>query len=83
MPGNNLSLSKIITTLSKTLDSITQIIPLYREAKPLLNNLKSSINIIKDWGTKTSSNIVDNKNIKNIRKKVELIKNINNPTFFQ
>ncbi len=83
MPGNNLSLSKIITTLSKTLDSINQIIPLYREAKPLLNNLKSSINIIKDWGTKTSSNIVDNKNIKNIRKKVELIKNINNPTFFQ
>ena len=52
--NNNLSLTKIITTLSKTLNIANQMIPIYKQVKPLVsksseilanvNNFKKNIN---------------------------------------
>lgn len=52
--NSNLSLTKIITTLSKTLNIANQMIPIYKQVKPLVsksseilanvNNFKKNIN---------------------------------------
>lgn len=42
--NNNFSLLKIISTLSKTLNTANQIIPIYKQIKPYINKTTSFIN---------------------------------------
>lgn len=95
-PPNPFSIGKLIGGISKTLNVANQVIPLYKEAKPMLQNARNAINIIKEFTNNTTNRVMDNKdkNIRPIKEKIETIKNTNNikhdlsqnkkgPTFFQ
>lgn len=77
--NNSFSLLKIVNGFSRTLNIANQIIPLYKQVKPLIQNsnkLFSNINNVKQ----TLSNNVSQKNITT----QTTIKKIgNSPTFFQ
>lgn len=85
-----LSLSKIVGGLSKTLGIANQIIPIYKEARPMIQNARNALNLVKEFSNSTTTRIQNNtqKNLKPLKEKVELIKNINanenkkGPTFF-
>ena len=87
------SVSNIVGGLSKTLGLVNQIIPLYKEAKPMIQNARNTISLIKEFSNTTTNKIKINteKNIAPLKEKVETIKNINEqnnlqnkkgPTFF-
>jgi hypothetical protein len=80
-----INLTKIIGGLQRTLNFANQLIPLYKETKPLLNNARNTFNTIKKWSYNNIEKIPDNKNIKDIKEKINTLKsiNLNNPTFFQ
>ena len=83
------SWSKILGGMSKTLGIFNQIIPIYKEAKPMIQNARNAFNIVKEYSNKEVNKIINNKekNIKPIKEKINIIKNVNqksnNPTFFQ
>ena len=70
---------------------VNQVIPLYKEAKPLVNNARNAINLLKDISKTTTKRVIENtnKNIGPIKEKMQNITNISNissekgPTFFQ
>ena len=71
------SLMKILNGLSKGLTIANQVIPIYKKAKPMVNNTKTILNTLK------AINIPDKKNI--IETKKESLtdsNNFNNPQFF-
>lgn len=85
-----LTLSKVIGGLSKTLNLANQIIPLYKEAIPVVNNAKSVFSILKDLNKSPAKKTINTKptNLKttfsNPPKKdtYNLSKPSNNPRFF-
>lgn len=87
---SSLSVSKVLGGLSKTLGTINQIIPIYKEAKPMIQNAKTAFSLFKEFSNSTANKIINNadKNVKPIKEKISNISNtnlktINNPTFFQ
>ena len=55
--GSGLTFTKVLGGISKTLSIANQVIPLYREAKPMINNAKTILSVLKDMsGSKTTSN---------------------------
>lgn len=91
IPLNNpFSIGKMIGGISKTLNVANQLIPLYKEAKPMIQNAKSAINLIKEFGNTTTNRIQINKekNITPIKEKIEILQSHNfnqnkkGPTFF-
>ncbi len=93
MFGNSIStgltLGKVISGISKTLSVANQIIPLYKEAKPMINNAKTILSVFKEFNkpqnnskttikkevnSKTSSNTITNQ--------VTSIPKVNAPRFF-
>ncbi len=86
---SGLSFGKVLGGISKTLGVVNQIIPLYKEAKPMINNARTALNIIKDFGTSTTNKVMTNteKNLKPIKEKIKSVSNNVNiqkgPTFFQ
>ncbi len=91
IPG--LSFTRMIGGISKTLGVINQIIPIYKEAKPMINNARNALSIIKEFGNTTTNRVMTKKdeNLKVIKESINKINNnINNnlknskgPTFFQ
>ena len=85
------SIGKMLGTFNKTLGVVNQIIPIYKEAKPMINNARNAINLLKEFGSTTTTKIMNNteKNLKTIKESVNYKKNISNvniekgPTFFQ
>ena len=79
-----LNLTKVITSLSKTLDFANKAIPLYQQLKPILFNAKDLLSIANIINTpdKTDNKKVENKNL-NKEIEVKKIDNQNLPTFFQ
>ena len=84
------SIGKIVGGLSKTLGVVNQIIPLYKEAKPMIQNAKTAFSLIKEFGNTTTNRVMTNteKNFKPLKEKINTIQNINlenqkGPTFFQ
>ncbi len=75
----NLNFTKVISGISKTLNVANQVIPLYKEARPMINNAKTILNTLKDF-SKTRSNSFTN-TIKNDITKTKVISS-NNPKFF-
>lgn len=75
---NNFSLLNIINGLSKTLNIANQMIPLYKQVKPLITNSNKVISNLQNLKF-TSKPKVNNQTINN----TSLIKQINTPTFFQ
>lgn len=84
--NSGLTLGKVISGISKTLSVANQVIPLYREAKPMINNAKTILSVLRDVGVKTnnSNNTTSNKNANNIKKDTTKDVQISsgNPTFF-
>ena len=82
-----LTLPRVFGGLSKTLSFVNQMIPLYKEAKPMINNARNTINLIKEMSNTTTNRIMNNtqKNLEPVKK---IINNSNfanqkGPTFFQ
>ena len=82
--GTGLSLTKVITGLSKTLSVANQVIPLYREAKPMINNAKTIFSALKEFGKNNNTNKQDNslKVVKEEKKETPLKGASNTPSFF-
>lgn len=91
MFGNNvattgLTFSKVLGGISKTLSIANQVIPLYKQAKPMINNAKTIISVLKDLNKKEPqkqvSNIIKERTINNSNsKQTSIITNA--PAFFQ
>jgi len=81
--SSGITITKVISGLSKTLSIANQVIPLYKEAKPMINNAKTILSVLKDMNGGTSK--VTNKKpaiIKQEEKKeIPILKN-NKPVFF-
>ena len=88
--GSTFKWGTILSNTHKTLGVINQVIPIYKEAKPMINNARNAINIVKEFSNTTTNKIITNKekNIKPIKEKINTIKSANltygnTPTFFQ
>ena len=83
--SNSLSLSKIITGISKTLNIANQVIPIYKQAKPLISNFGSTMKLLKTFQN-SSNNKTKKETIKtaNIIEEPQQEKNtiVNQPKFF-
>ena len=87
-PFNTLfNLPRIISALNRTLNTARQIIPIYKEAKPMVNNLKNAFSTVKTFANKQSK-VVENahKKVEPIKEKINTLKSVNSnsntPTFF-
>ncbi len=83
--GTGLSFTKILSGISKTLNVANQVIPLYKEAKPMINNAKTILGVLKELNpsnskTEKKSNYSSTKE----KKDTAIIKTVpnNNPKFF-
>ncbi len=76
-----LSFTKILTGLSKTLSIANQVIPIYKEAKPMINNAKTILGVFKDFN---KTNQVTTSKTKNITSKKDTTNTVvpNLPKFF-
>ena len=84
--GTGLSFTKVLSGISKTLNVANQVIPIYKEAKPMINNAQTILGAPKEFGKSTNSNNSSNtKNTDSEKKdttpKIRTVSN-NNPTFF-
>ena len=89
---NNLSISKVIKGISKTLNIANQVIPLYQQVKPIINKASSILSVFKEFNSNDDKNTTSSSsnNIKTTPKvltntlseKKELVAN-GLPTFFQ
>lgn len=87
IPTNSLNISKVIGGISKSLNIVNQVIPLYKEMKPIITNAGSILSVFKEM-SKNDSNLVTNQvNIKkenNINSEsIKKEESINTLTFFQ
>ena len=86
--NSGLSLTKVLGGISKTLSIANQVIPLYREAKPMISNAKTVLSVLKDMGSKsinTNSKASEKTNFSTVEEKKDT--NVrefsgNNPVFF-
>lgn len=86
--NNGLTFTKLLGGISKTLSIANQVIPIYREAKPMINNAKTILSVLKGMNTSNSATTSSNSSSKiNLPKKDTLTKpltiNTNSPKFFQ
>ena len=75
---SGLTMTKVIGGLTKTLNIANQAIPLYKEAKPMINNARNIYSVLKSFANNKNNSF--NNNINN--KKITYEKKSNNPTFF-
>ena len=91
--GRNLtslfSITKIIGGLSRTLNTVNELIPLYKNTKPAIDNAKNVFGKLKEYANTNSEKIINkaHENMEPIKKKVSTIntnlENINAPIFFK
>ena len=89
---SGLSLTKVISGISKTLNIANQVIPLYQQVKPIISNASSILSVFKEFNsnddknnTPSPSNSVKSSTpvvTKTLPEKKELVAN-GLPTFFQ
>ena len=84
--SNLFNIPRIVISLNRTLNVAKQIIPIYKEAKPMIGNLRNAFNKVKNY-TNNTNKIIEHahENVKPIKEKINTLKNVNsnNPTFFQ
>lgn len=83
--GSSLSLSKILSGISKALNIANQAIPIYKEIKPIAQNARKIMSVLKEFNSSSDSkpqkNIKENKSIE--KKEVKMISTSSKPVFFQ
>lgn len=89
-PTSGLTIGKVISGISKSLNVVNQLIPIYKEVKPVIGNAKTILSTLKEFGNtniKSAQKTIINKN-EIIKKDIPLKENIsnistnNNPVFF-
>lgn len=84
--GTGLNFTKVLSGISKTLNVANQVIPIYKEAKPMIINAKTILGALKDIGKSnnktTSSNNSNNVSIKKEEAPIKDISSSNAPRFF-
>ena len=79
--GTGLTFTKVLSGLSKTLNVANQVIPIYKEAKPMINNARTIFGALKELGKDNNNNTI--KKQEKIKKDTTPAKVIsNNPKFF-
>lgn len=85
--GTGLTFGKVLSGISKTLNVANQVIPLYREAKPMITNAKTILSALKEFNTSsntktntnnTSINQLQNKKETSVERRITA----SNPRFF-
>ncbi len=89
---SGLSLTKVISGISKTLNIANQVIPLYQQVKPIISNASSILSVFKEFNSNDDKNTTSSpsNNVKSstpavtntLPEKKELVAN-GLPTFFQ
>lgn len=83
--GTGLTFTKVLSGISKTLNVANQVIPIYKEAKPMINNAKTILGALKEFGKSNNSNSGTSSTNQDTTKK-DTTPNIrtvsNNPKFF-
>lgn len=87
VPSSGLSLGKIISGISKSLSVVNQLLPLYREIKPVIGNAKTILSTLKEVGSvkAISSQKIINQSDPNNTKDTSINESIssnNQPVFF-
>lgn len=83
-----INIPRIINSLNNTLNVAKQIIPIYKEAQPMVGSIRDTLNKVKNYAN-NSYKIVEHahENVKPVKEKINTItsvnSNLNNPTFFQ
>ncbi len=79
---NPLSFTKIISGISKSLNIVNQVIPLYKEVKPIISNASGILSVFKEMNKEENATI--NKEPETIKNESIKKEEINNTlTFFQ
>mgnify|MGYP004570124121 FL=1 len=81
----NLSFSKVLSGISKSLGIVNQAIPIYKEIKPMISNARKVIDIAKEFNKTNNLKTIDVSEKKEVVKKNITTSTINNsnPVFFQ
>lgn len=83
--GTGLTFTKVLSGISKTLNVANQVIPIYKEAKPMINNAKTILGALKEFGKSNNSNSSTSSTNQDTTKKdtTPSIRTVsNNPKFF-
>lgn len=84
--GSGLSLTRVLSGISKTLNIAREIIPIYEQTKPMIQNAKKTFLLLKEVKPSSNKSINTSKtNQNNYNKKTTTVSNssINNPSFFK
>ena len=83
--GTGLSFTKVLSGLSKTLNIANQVIPIYKEAKPMINNARTILGALKEFGQSNNTSNTTN-TTSNEKEKDTVLERVtvspNNPKFF-
>mgnify|MGYP004616577655 CR=1 FL=1 len=83
---NSLSLTKVLSGISKGLGIVNQAIPIYKEIKPMMSNAKKVLEIAKEFNKSSNTKTIDVTPKKEVTKTVTpsvLTNSSPNPVFFQ
>lgn len=82
--SSGLSLTKVLGGISKGLSIANQVIPLYQQAKPMIQNARKVMNVLGEL-KKTNNISKTTVDVKNVKEKTEslMIQSTNSPVFFQ
>ena len=82
--SSGLSLTKVLGGISKGLSIANQVIPLYQQAKPMIQNARKVMNVVGEL-KKTNNISKTTVDVKNVKEKTESLKiqSTNSPVFFQ
>lgn len=82
---SSLSLTKILSGISKGLGIVNQAIPIYKEIKPMMSNAKKVLEIAKEFNKSSNTKTIDVTPKKEVTKTVtsNVLTNSSNPVFFQ
>lgn len=88
IPTSSLNITKIIGGISKSLNIVNQVIPLYKEMKPIITNAGSILSVFKEMNkednnlkSSAENNLVDESKIE--VKAIKKEESSNTLTFFQ
>ena len=76
--GSPLSFTKIISGISKSLNIVNQVIPLYKEVRPIINNASGILSVFKEMNKDDNTPNIPTQD--RVQKKEEVS---NTLTFFQ
>lgn len=83
---SSLSLTKVLSGISKGLGIVNQAIPIYKEIKPMISNAKKVLEIAKEFNKSSNTKTIDVTPKKEVTKIVTpsvLTNSSPNPVFFQ